>query len=161
QHGQSGAEISEAMPNLAKVADEITIIRSMMTEAINHAPGQIFMNTGSVQFGRPSVGAWVTYGLGSESQNLPGFVVLSSAGGTSGGAGNWGCGFLPTVYQGVPFRRTGDPILFLTNPPGVTPEMQRQSLDALKKLNEHRLDVVGDPEIATRINSFEMAYRMQ
>ena len=95
------------------------------------------MNTGSTQFGRPSMGAWVTYGLGSESQNLPAFVVLSSAGGTSGGAANWGCGFLPTIYQGVPFRRTGDPILFLSNPPGVTASMQRKSLDALKKLDEY------------------------
>ncbi len=159
--GKCGAELSEVLPRLAEVADEIAIVKSMTTDAFNHAPGQILMNTGSTQFGRPSMGAWVTYGLGSESQNLPGFVVLSSAGGTSGGAANWGCGFLPTVYQGVPFRRSGDPILFLANPPGVTPGMQRRSLDALKKLNEHRLDVVGDPEIATRINSFEMAYRMQ
>jgi hypothetical protein len=112
-------------------------------------------------FGRPSMGAWVTYGLGSESQNLPGFVVLSSAGGTSGGAGNWGAGFLPTVYQGVPFRRSGDPILYLSNPPGITDAMQRRSLDALQELNQERLGVVGDPEIATRINAFEMAYRMQ
>src|SRR4051812_45124870 len=159
--GKCGAELSEVLPHLAEVVDDIAIVRSMTTDAFNHAPGQILMNTGSTQFGRPSMGAWATYGLGSESQNLPGFVVLSSAGGTSGGSANWGCGFLPTVYQGVPFRRSGDPILFLTNPPGVTPEMQRKSLDALKKLNEHRLDVVGDPEIATRINAFEMAYRMQ
>ena len=101
--------------------DDIAIINSMNTPAFNHAPGQIFMNTGSTLFGRPSMGAWVTYGLGSESQNLPAFVVLSSAGGTSGGAGNWGAGFLPTVYQGVPFRRSGDPILYLANPPGITP----------------------------------------
>jgi hypothetical protein len=161
KHGQSGAEISEALKFLPQVADDITIIRSMTTEAINHAPGQIFMNTGSVQFGRPSFGAWVTYGLGCETQDLPAFVVLSSAGGTSGGAGNWGCGFLPTVYQGVPFRRSGDPILSLSNPRGVTRKMQRESLDTLKALNEHRLELTGDPEIATRINSFEMAYRMQ
>jgi uncharacterized protein (DUF1501 family) len=119
------------------------------------------MNTGSTQFGRPSFGAWATYGLGSESQNLPGFVVLSSAGGTSGGSSNWGCGFLPTVYQGVPFRRTGDPILSLANPPGITPAIQRKSLDVLKQLNSQHLNDVGDPEIATRINSFEMAFRMQ
>ncbi len=161
KHGQSGAEISEAMPHLAKVADDITIIRSMMTDAVNHAPGQIMMNTGSVQFGRPSMGAWVTYGLGCETQDLPAFVVLTSAGGTSGGAGNWGSGFLPTVYQGVPFRRTGEPILSLTNPRGITRAMQRQTLDALKDLNEHHLGATGDPEIATRINAFEMAYRMQ
>ncbi|MDX2032250.1 MAG: DUF1501 domain-containing protein [Blastocatellia bacterium] len=161
RHGQSGAEMSEALQHLPKAADEITIIRSMITEAINHAPGQIFMNTGSIQFGRPSIGAWVTYGLGSETQDLPAFVVLSSAGGTSGGASNWGCGFLPSLYQGVPFRRTGDPILSLSNPRGVTREMQRRSLDALKAINEHHMDATGDPEIATRINSFEMAYRMQ
>ncbi|MFN0086859.1 MAG: DUF1501 domain-containing protein [Blastocatellia bacterium] len=161
RHGQSGAEMSEALRHLPKAADEITIIRSMITEAINHAPGQIFMNTGSIQFGRPSIGAWVTYGLGSETQDLPAFVVLSSAGGTSGGASNWGCGFLPSVYQGVPFRRTGDPILSLSNPRGVTREMQRRSLDALKAINEHHMESTGDPEIATRISSYEMAYRMQ
>jgi uncharacterized protein (DUF1501 family) len=161
KHGKSGAEISEVLPHLAGIVDDIAIVKSMTTDAFNHAPAQIFMNTGSQQFGRPSMGSWLTYGLGSESQNLPGFVVLSSAGGTSGGASNWGCGFLPTVYQGVPFRRTGDPILFLANPPGITREMQRKSLDTLKQLNQDRLDVVGDPEITTRINSFEMAYRMQ
>jgi hypothetical protein len=161
KQGQCGAEISEVLPYLADVVDDIAIVNSMTTIAFNHAPAQIFMNTGATQFGRPSMGAWATYGLGSEARDLPGFVVLSSAGGTSGGAGNWGAGFLPTVYQGVPFRRSGDPILYLTNPPGITPQMQRRSLDALKQLNQQRLDVVGDPEIATRINSFEMAYRMQ
>src|SRR5688572_7596231 len=161
RHGQSGAEISEAMPHLTQVVDEIAIVRSMFTDAINHAPGQIFMNTGSVQFGRPSMGAWVTYGLGCETQELPAFVVLTSAGGTSGGTGNWGCGFLPTIYQGVPFRRTGDPILSLSNPRGITREMQRKTLDTLKAINEHHLALTGDREIATRINSFEMAYRMQ
>jgi uncharacterized protein (DUF1501 family) len=161
KHGKSGAEISEVLPHLAEIVDEIAIVKSMTTDAFNHAPAQILMNTGSTQFGRPSMGSWLTYGLGSESQDLPSFVVLSSAGGTSGGASNWGCGFLPTVYQGVPFRRTGDPILFLTNPNGITAEMQRKSLDTLKQLNQDRLDVVGDPEITTRINSFEMAYRMQ
>jgi Protein of unknown function (DUF1501) len=161
RHGQSGAELSEALPYLAEVVDEIAIVRSMVTDAINHAPGQIFMNTGSQQFGRPSLGAWTTYGLGSETQDLPAFVVLSSAGGTSGGASNWGCGFLPTVYQGVPFRRTGDPILSLSNPRGITREMQRKTLDLLKRINEHHLAVTADPETATRINAFEMAYRMQ
>lgn len=161
QYGQSGAWLSDALPRLAGVVDEIAIIRGMFTDAINHAPGQIFMNTGSAQFGRPSLGAWVTYGLGSESRDLPAFVVLSSAGGTSGGAGNWGCGFLPTVYQGVPFRRAGEPILSLSNPRGVSREMQRHTLDALKEINAHHLEQTGDPEIATRINSYEMAYRMQ
>lgn len=161
RHGQCGAELSEMLPHLSGVVDDIAIVKSMTTDAFNHAPAQIFMNTGSTQFGRPSMGAWMTYGLGSESQSLPGFVVLSSGGGTSGGASNWGCGFLPTVYQGVPFRRSGDPILSLSNPAGITPEMQRKSLDALKNLNSHHLDMWGDPEIATRINSFEMAFRMQ
>ena len=161
KHGKSGAELSNAFKHLPKVADDIAIIRSMMTEAINHAPGQIFMNTGSVQFGRPSFGAWVTYGLGSETQDLPAYVVLTSGGGTSGGAGNWGCGFLPTLYQGVAFQRTGPPILSLSNPRGISREMQRKSLDTLKELNEHHLEVTGDPETATRINAFEMAYRMQ
>jgi uncharacterized protein (DUF1501 family) len=120
------------------------------------------MNTGSQQFGRPSFGAWTTYGLGCETDNLPAYVVFSSGSkGTSGGASNWGCGFLPSVYQGVLFRNQGEPILYLSNPKGVDAEMQRDSLDAIKNLNQQHLDVVGDPEIATRINSFEMAYRMQ
>jgi uncharacterized protein (DUF1501 family) len=161
RHGQSGAEMSEALLHLPKAADHITIIKSMMTDAINHAPAQIFMQTGSMQFGRPSFGAWVTYGLGSESQDLPAFVVLSSAGGTSGGASLWGSGFLPSVYQGVAFRRSGDPILSLTSPRGITRRMQRETLDALKDLNLHQLEQTGDAEIATRVNSFEMAYRMQ
>ena len=161
RHGQSGAELSEALPHLAGVVDDICIVKSIVTDAVNHAPAQIFMNTGSVQFGRPSFGAWTTYGLGSESQNLPAFVVLNSAGGTSGGASNWGSGFLPTYYQGVAFRRSGDPILSLSNPRGISREMQRRTLDVLKRLNEHEFEQDGDPEIATRINAFEMAYRMQ
>ena len=162
KHGKSGAEISELLPHLAEVVDDLAIVRSMHTDAFNHAPGQIFMNTGSQQFGRPSIGAWTTYGLGSESSDLPGFVVFSSAKkGTSGGASNWGCGFLPTVYQGVPLRNQGDPILFLSNPPGIDDSLQRESLASIRRLNEQRLSAVGDPEIATRINSFEMSYRMQ
>jgi hypothetical protein len=161
KHGQSGAEVSEAFPHLAEVVDDIAIVKSMQTDAFNHAPGQIFMNTGSQQFGRPSMGAWVTYGLGSESQDLPGFVVLNSAGGLSGGNGNFGCGFLPTVYQGVPFRKGAEPVLYLSNPAGMNDKLQRRTLDTIKELNEARLGAVGDPEISTRINSFEMAYRMQ
>ena len=161
KHGQSGAEMSEALVHLPRVADRLTIIKSMMTDAINHAPAQIMMQTGSVQFGRPSFGSWVTYGLGSESQDLPAFVVLSSAGGTSGGSSLWGSGFLPTVYQGVPFRRSGDPILSLASPRGISREVQRDTLDALRDLNQRLLDKTGDGEISTRINSFEMAYRMQ
>jgi len=119
------------------------------------------MQTGSTQFGRPSLGSWVLYGLGSESQSLPGFVVLNSAGGLSGGAALYGSGFLPSVYQGVPFRKSGDPILFLSNPAGMTDNLQRRTLDLIKKLNQEHLSVAGDPEITTRINSFEMAFRMQ
>jgi hypothetical protein len=162
RHGKSGAELSELLPNLAHVADEIAIVKSMATDAFNHAPGQIMMSTGAQQFGRPSFGAWTLYGLGSESRDLPGFVVFSSGSkGPSGGNSNWGSGFLPTLYQGVQFRGTGDPVLYLSNPPGVDDALQRESLDAVKSLNERRLDAVGDPEIATRIASFEMAYRMQ
>src|SRR5216117_992315 len=162
RHGKSGAELSELLPHLAGVADDIAIVKSMHTDAFNHAPAQIFMNTGSVQFGRPSMGAWVTYGLGSESSDLPAFVVFSTGTkGTSGGSSNWGCGFLPSVHQGTLFRSTGDPVLYLSNPKGVDTQMQRDSLDSIKKLNQKHLDVVGDPEIATRINSFELAHRMQ
>lgn len=162
KYGQSGAELSELLPHLTKVVDDIAIVKGMVTDAFNHAPGQLLMNTGSQQFGRPSMGAWVTYGLGSESKDLPAFVVFSSgAKGPSGGNSCWGSGFLPTVYQGVEFRSSGDPVLYLSNPPGVDNELQRDSLDSLKKLNQMRLDTVGDPEISTRINSFEMAFRMQ
>jgi hypothetical protein len=162
KHGKCGAELSELLPHLAGIVDDITIVRSLVTDAFNHAPGQILMNTGSQQFGRPSFGSWVTYGLGSETRDLPAFIVLNSGKkGPSGGNSNFGSGFLPTVYQGVPFRGSGDPVLYLSNPRGVDANVQRDSLDAVKRLNRLRLDVVGDPEIATRINSFEMAYRMQ
>src|SRR6266446_6503172 len=161
RHGQSGAELSEALPHLAEVVDELAIVKSMTTNAFNHAPGQVLMETGATQFGRPSFGSWVLYGLGSETQNLPGFVVLNSAGGLSGGTALYGSGFLPTIYQGVPFRKSGDPVLFLSNPAGVTNKMQRRTLDLIKELNQDHLGVIGDPEIATRINSFEMAYKMQ
>ncbi len=162
KHGRSGTEISELLPHTAGIVDDIAIVKSMHTDAFNHAPGQIFMNTGAQQFGRPSMGAWVTYGLGSESSDLPAYVVFSTGSkGTSGGSSNWGSGFLPSLHQGVLFRNTGDPVLYLSNPPGFDAHVQRDSLDALRALNEKRLGVVGDPEIATRINSFEMAYRMQ
>ncbi len=162
RHGKCGAEVSELLPHLATVVDEIAIVRSMATDAFNHAPGQILMNTGSQQFGRPSLGAWTTYGLGSESQDLPGFVVFSSGKkGPSGGNSNWGSGFLPTLYQGVQFRGSGDPVLYLSNPSGVDQQLQADSLASIQRLNRRRLDATGDPEIATRINSFEMAFRMQ
>ncbi len=162
RHGRCGAELSELLPHLAEVVDDIAIVKSLVTDAFNHAPAQIFMNTGAQQFGRPSMGAWVTYGLGSESRDLPGFVVLNSGKkGPSGGNSNWGSGFLPTVYQGVPFRGGGDPVLYLSNPRGVDAKMQRDTLDSIARLNRMRLGVAGDPEISTRINAFEMAYRMQ
>jgi hypothetical protein len=162
RYGKCGAELSELLPHLATVADDITIVRSLVSDAFNHAPAQIFMNTGAQQFGRPSMGSWVTYGLGSESRDLPGFVVLNSGKkGPSGGNSNWGSGFLPTAYQGVTFRAGGDPVLYLSNPRGVDDATQRASLNAVNRLNRLHLDAVGDPEIATRISSFEMAYRMQ
>jgi hypothetical protein len=162
KHGQCGAELSELLPHLSQVVDDIAIVKSMVTDAFNHAPGQILMSTGSQQFGKPSLGAWTLYGLGSESQNLPGFVVFSTgAKGPSGGNSNWGSGYLPTTYQGVTFRTSGDPVLYLSNPRGVGDDLQRESLDTINALNSQHLADVGDPEIATRINSFEMAYRMQ
>jgi hypothetical protein len=162
RHGQSGAELSELLPHLAKVADDIAIVRSMTTGAFNHAPGQLLMNTGGQQFGRPSFGSWALYGLGSESRDLPGFVVFSTGTkGPSGGSSCWASGFLPTVYQGVPFRVGGDPVLYLSNPKGVGAGLQKDTLDSLTALNQLRLDDTGDPEIATRIAAYEMAGRMQ
>jgi hypothetical protein len=161
RHGNCGMELSEMLPHTAKIVDDLCLVRTMQTEAVNHAPAQIMMNTGSQQFGRPSLGSWTLYGLGSESANLPGFVVLTSAKGTSGGASNYGNGFLPTIYGGVPFRGSGDPILYLSNPPGIDPDTQRASLDALTRLNDLSMQAVGDPEIAARIQGYEMAYRLQ
>ncbi len=162
QHGSSGAWVSELLPHTAKIVDQITIVKSLTTDAFNHAPAQILMNTGTQQFGRPSLGAWTLYGLGSESKDLPSFVVFSSGKkGPSGGNSNWGSGFLPTVYSGVQFRGAGDPVLYLSNPAGIDSQLQRATLDSVRALNEQRMDVLGDPEIATRINSYEMAFRMQ
>ncbi|MCA9430679.1 MAG: DUF1501 domain-containing protein, partial [Candidatus Omnitrophica bacterium] len=161
KYGDSGAELSEMLPHLGEIADDVCILKSVHTDAFNHAPAQVFMNTGSQQLGRPSMGSWVTYGLGSEAEDLPAFVVLNSAGGLSGGANNYGCGFLPTVYQGVLLRSQGDPILNLSNPPGYTREMQGEAIDLINSLNQDHLGLVGDPEIKTRINSYEMAYRLQ
>jgi uncharacterized protein (DUF1501 family) len=161
RHGQSGMEFSDYIPNIASCADDICMIRSMYTEAFNHHPGQLLLMTGFMQAGRPSLGAWVTYGLGSESRNLPGFVVLSSGAGTSGGATNFGPGFLPSMYQGTMFRNAGDPILYLSNPQGVSDNLQRAALDAIRDLNQERQAETGDEEIAARINSYELAFRMQ
>src|SRR5688500_7220163 len=162
RHGQSGAWVSELFPHTAGIVDDITLLMGCKAELFNHAPAKLFMNTGSGQFGRPSFGSWVTYGIGSESTDLPGFVVLQSGPrGPRGGAVNWGSGFLPTTYQGVPLRGGGEPILNLTSPPGITPEKQRRTIDAIRDLNLTRLVETGDPEIMTRIASYEMAYRMQ
>ncbi len=160
-HGQSGIELSELLPNSSKLADEICLIRSLHTEAVNHAPAQIMLNTGSQQFGRPSLGAWTLYGLGSESQNLPGYVVLTSAKGTSGGASNYGSGFLPTEFGGIPFRGEGDPVLYLSNPNGYDAQSQRDALDTLSRLNEIGLNASGDPAVQARIQAYETAYRLQ
>jgi hypothetical protein len=166
QHGKNGTWISELLPHTASVADDICVIRSMHTEAINHDPAMTFFHTGAQQAGRPSIGAWSSYGLGSENSDLPAYVVMISR-----GTGRpldqplydrlWGSGFLPTQHQGVKFRGVGDPVLFLSNPAGVDDKTRRRQLDDLAKLNQQRLDAMGDPEIATRISQYEMAYRMQ
>ncbi len=166
QHGQSGAWFSEVMPHMAGIADEWCVVRSMHTEAINHDPAITFMQTGSQLAGRPSIGAWMAYGLGSENADLPSYVVL-----TSFGTGRrddqplydrlWSAGFLPAKYQGVKFRNKGEPVLYLGNPPGMDREMRRDSLDELAELNRHRHAAVGDPEIQTRIAQYELAFRMQ
>ncbi len=161
QHGKSGQSISELLPFLGKVADDIAVVRSLHTDEINHAPAQMFLHTGFGRGGRPSFGSWVSYGLGSENRDLPSYVVMLS--GPPGGAGTslWSSGFLPSVYQGIQFRSSGDAVLFLSNPKGHNQEQRRQVLDAVNQLNQAQLADVGDPEIATRISQYEMAYRMQ
>lgn len=162
RHGRSGIELSELLPHLGTVADELCIVKSLHTDAFNHAPAQIFMSTGSQQFGRPSLGAWSTYGLGSECNDLPAYVVFSTGSkGPSGGSSNWGSGFLPTPYGGTLFRTGAEPVLFLGNPKGIDPALQRDSLDVIQRLNARRLGAMGDPEIAARISAYEMAYKMQ
>ncbi len=162
QHGQSGMWVSEIFPHMAGVADDLALVHSLTTENFNHAPAKLFFNTGSTRFGRPSMGAWLSYGLGSESQNLPAFVVLRSGERSlMGGANLWSSGFLPTTYQGVEFLRSADPIPNLSTPNGISMKRQTAKLDAVRDLNLARLTEVGDPEISTRISSYEMAYRMQ
>ena len=166
QHGKSGAWVSELLPNIGAVADDITIIKSLHTEAINHDPAITFLQTGSQQPGRPSLGAWMSYGLGSANSNLPAFIVMISQ-----GSGNktdqpifsrlWGSGFIPSQHQGVRFRSGDDPVLYLSNPPGIDPETRRRMLDGVGQLNQLALDNFGDPEISTRIAQYEMAFRMQ
>ncbi|HEX4608105.1 MAG TPA: DUF1501 domain-containing protein [Urbifossiella sp.] len=161
RHGRSGAELSEMLPRLATVVDDIAILKAVHTDQFNHAPAQIFFNTGFSQPGRPSIGSWAVYGLGCETRDLPAFVVMSTGSGISGGSANWASGFLPTVYTGVRFRNGGDPILNLSLPPGVDARQQRDTLDLVAELNGRRLGAVGDPEIASRTAAYEMAFRLQ
>lgn len=161
KHGQSGIELGETLPHLAEIVDDITLIKSVHTDQFNHAPAQIFFQTGFPVPGRPSMGSWVLYGLGAETQNLPAFVVMSTGSGLSGGSALWSSGFLPSVYTGVRFRNTGDPILNVTSPDGIDAKAQRDALDVIGELNRKRLGAVGDPEIATRIANYEMAFRLQ
>jgi len=164
KYGKSGLEISTALPHVGSVADELCVIRSVKTEAINHDPAHTFMNTGTTISGRPSMGAWLTYGLGAETEQLPGFVVLTSVGGGQNqpiASRQWHSGFLPSRFQGVPFHSKGDPVLYVKNPPGVTNERQRDIVSAVQSLNQFRNKTVADPEIATRISQYEMAFRMQ
>lgn len=159
--GQSGMEISELLPNIGSIADDICLIRSMHSEAFNHHPGQLFLFTGHMIAGRPTMGSWINYGLGSESKNLPGFVVLTSGVGTSAGSDNFTSGFLPSTYAGTVFRSQGDPILYLSNPKGVSSEAQRMRLDLIRDTNQEHQAFTGDVEIASRIHSYELAYRLQ
>jgi len=161
KHGQSGAELSDRLPYLSKVADDLTFIKSMHTDHFNHAPAQLFMTTGNGIPGRASMGSWLSYGIGSEADDLPGFVVMRSGGNLSGGSAMWGSGFLPSEHQGVPFREGSDPILHVTNPKGIDRTAQRQTLDLIHKLNKGNFKKMGDPEINARIEAYEMAYRMQ
>lgn len=161
KYGECGMELADILPNIGSCADDICLIRSMHTEAFNHHPGQLMMNTGVPTFGRPSIGSWLNYGLGTESQNLPGYVVLSAGRGTSGGATNWSSGFMPSTYQGVLFRNQGEPILHLNNPAGLPDEAQRRGLDALRDLNAMHYQRTLDDEVLSRIASYELAYRMQ
>ncbi len=161
KHGQAGTELSDALPHLATVVDDICLIRSVTTDQFNHAPAQIFLNTGFSQPGRPSIGSWATYGLGAESKDLPAFVVMSTGAGISGGTANWSSGFLPTSYTGVRFRNQGDPILNVSSPKGIDPRTQRDTIDLIGDLNRSNLERVGDPEIKTRLESYEMAFKLQ
>src|SRR5688572_4991711 len=161
KYGQCGMELSDLLPKLGTVAVDVCMIRSMHTEAFNHHPGQLLMNTGSTMFGRPSVGGWMTYGLGSESKNLPGYVVLNAGRGTSGGTSNWGSGFLPSTFAGVLFRNRGEPVLNLNNPAGLSEAMQAATVEAVRDLNGIRHSTIGDPEINARISAYELAHKMQ
>jgi hypothetical protein len=162
QHGQSGAWVSERLPQLAQLADEVCFLKAMHTDEFNHAPAQLLMHTGNPRPGRPSMGAWVTYGLGSENENLPGFIVLASGGKTpDAGKSVWGSGFLPTVYQGVQCRSEGEPVLFVQNPHGLSRDLRKQSIEAINQINQETYQQANDPEVLTRIAQYEMAFKMQ
>ena len=161
RQGQSGAEISELMPELSKLADELAIVKTVHTDEFNHGPAQLFLHTGFGRLGRPSFGSWITYGLGTENADLPAYVVMITGAMAGAGSSLWANGFLPSVYQGIQFRASGDPVLFLSNPAGHSRDDRRRVLDTIQELNREQLDAVGDPEIATRINQYELAYRMQ
>lgn len=161
RHGASGNELSSLLPHLGSVADELCIVKSMHTTEFNHGPAQLVFHTGLNRQGNPSIGSWTTYGLGSESENLPAYVVFLTGNTPGAGANLWKSGFLPSVHQGVQLRGKGDPVLFLNNPDGTTREDRRRTLDAIEALNQQNLELVGDPEIQTRINQYEMAFRMQ
>src|SRR6478672_11944983 len=162
QHGQCGAWVSENMPHLASIVDEISFLKAVTTDQFNHAPAQLLVHTGGPRLGRPSLGSWVTYGLGTENQNLPGFVVLTSGGkNPDAGKSVWGSGFLPSVYQGVQCRSEGDPVLFINNPDGMDRDLRKASIDAINKVNSQQYEDYKDPEILSRIAQYEMAYKMQ
>lgn len=162
QHGQSGTWISDRLPELAKHADKLCVIKSMVTDQFNHGPAQLLVHSGSPNLGHPSIGSWVTWGLGTDNQDLPGFMVLLSGGRLPRvGSSLWGSGYLPSVYQGVQCRSSGDPVLNAANPPGINKDIRRRALDSLKNLNEKTFHEIGDPETVTRIAQYEMAYRMQ
>ena len=159
--GNSGIEFSDLLPEIGSCADDIALIRTMHGEQFNHHPGQLLLSCGKAELGRPTIGSWLLYGLGSQSKNLPGYVVLTAGRGASGGSSNWASGFLPSTYQGVPFRGQGDPVLYLSNPPGIRSENQRRTLDAIAELNNLRREKIGDAEIASRTAQYELAFRMQ
>ncbi|HIF32175.1 MAG TPA: DUF1501 domain-containing protein [Planctomycetes bacterium] len=159
--GQCGVEYSDMIPQIGSCADDIALIRTVHGEQFNHHPGQLLLSCGKAELGRPTIGSWLLYGLGSETENLPGYVVLTAGRGASGGSSNWSSGFLPSTYQGVSFRDSGDPVLFLSNPPGIQRNNQRRTLDAISKLNELRHNQMRDMEIASRTAQYELAFRMQ
>lgn len=161
RHGQSGAYVSDYLPHFSEMVDEVTFLKAVHTDEFNHAPAQLLMQTGGPRLGRPSMGSWVTYGLGSENENLPGFIVLVSGGEPSAGKSIWGSGFLPTVHQGVQCRSKGDPVLNLSNPHGVDPAIRKQSIEVINKINEQEYREAHDPEILTRMSQYELAFRMQ